>query len=553
MASSNFLSGGEAQPSFAGMAKPNNPLGAGGDEAAQAWEDMNRMLKEDPEEYKRFIQDQMDGAKKEMEEVERNRPTPSICIESWGKIHAELGLDVGLLVQDRRRVFISICGSDKVPPLSSTKDGSVPIVLREPVEVPADQADAWKVREADRCIAWQAVFHPGVIKKSDRDATFRRDLVSLALECVKDKGAKLLRLNTDARELLEGEQAERFHRLAGREGPEKPQPMVMPPGMFDEAGGGPGGNAAGAGRKKKGKKKKSHQPKIAEVILPTPGAVKHWPKGSTITVTGLKSAAQHNGKRGEVRSFDEGKGRYVVWLADGEAIRLKPDNALLEELPCTSTNSTALSGGIFGRSSGGGGGGGGGGLAAGDEDLIVDLAIPGGAAPPQTSVGSDASKPKVALIQEVARVPKFELVREKKTLPGDASSTKLCHVLVSLPGKKNGKGCDLEVSGTVLLLKVPDFEELEVKLPVVVDASTVSAKFEKAHSRLRVTLRVICEHAGWQEEAAAEAAAAEVAAAEAEAARAGRQVSQARAPAVSTAKESLHFMESLQALNGGLH
>ena len=60
---------------------------------------------------------------------------------------------------------------------------------------------------------------------------------------------------------------------------------------------------------------------------------KRWPAGTVVTVTGLKNAAQHNGKRGTVRTFSEEKGRYVVRLDDGEAIRLKPDNALLEEMP----------------------------------------------------------------------------------------------------------------------------------------------------------------------------------------------------------------------------
>ena len=106
-------------------------------------------------------------------------------------------------------------------------------------------------------------------------------------------------------------------------------------------------------KKKKGKKGPKAEP---AVVLPG-SAPKRWPTGvlsslfevcevyfppkngllragTIVTITGLKSAAQHNGKRGVVRSFAEDKGRYVVRLEEsGEAIRVKPDNALLEEMP----------------------------------------------------------------------------------------------------------------------------------------------------------------------------------------------------------------------------
>jgi hypothetical protein len=56
------------------------------------------------------------------------------------------------------------------------------------------------------------------------------------------------------------------------------------------------------------------------------------------------------------------------------------------------------------------------------------------------------------MIQEVARVPKYELTHDVQQ----------CVVLVALPGQKSGKECDLAVSGAQLQLRVPDFEELTV-------------------------------------------------------------------------------------------
>ena len=57
--------------------------------------------------------------------------------------------------------------------------------------------------------------------------------------------------------------------------------------------------------------------------------------GEKVQVGGLKGAPQHNGKRGEVLSFDRGKGRYLVRL-DSKATQaptpkplgIKPSNLL---------------------------------------------------------------------------------------------------------------------------------------------------------------------------------------------------------------------------------
>jgi hypothetical protein len=108
---------------------------------------------------------------------------------------------------------------------------------------------------------------------------------------------------------------------------------------------------------------------------------KRWPAGAVVTVTGLKNAAQHNGKRGTVRSFNEEKGRYLVRLDDGEAIRLKPDNALLEEMPAEAA-ATATAEGDAGE---------------GEEGRLGSLTIPG-SKEPAVPTGSSG-----VLIEEVKR------------------------------------------------------------------------------------------------------------------------------------------------------
>ena len=48
--------------------------------------------------------------------------------------------------------------------------------------------------------------------------------------------------------------------------------------------------------------------------------------GDKVLVSGLKGAAQHNGKDASIVSFDAAKGRWVVKLSTGENIALKPEN-----------------------------------------------------------------------------------------------------------------------------------------------------------------------------------------------------------------------------------
>ena len=287
-------------------------------EAEQMWNELTRMAKEDPKKYDKFVKGQMKDAERAHKAEQKSKPQPAICVESWGKERASdtlLDSDLqhrGLLVKDKRRLVVSICGSDKVPPLASQKDGSVPILLRDAVEPPG---------AADRTILWQAVFHPGVVKKAERDAGFRKDLIGLCWECVQDKTPSL-QVESARSRVVDGEAAAALHSLAANE-----EPSALPPGF----------PAPGAARAKKRKGKKQARGGGgggAEVRLP--GAPQRWAAGTTVTITGLKNAAQHNGKRGVVRSFNEDKGRYLVRLADGEQIRVKPDNALLEDLPVRS-------------------------------------------------------------------------------------------------------------------------------------------------------------------------------------------------------------------------
>ena len=54
--------------------------------------------------------------------------------------------------------------------------------------------------------------------------------------------------------------------------------------------------------------------------------------GTQVTVTGLRSASEHNGHRAEVVALDEAAGRYTVRLPSGVKVRVKPQNLALPEL-----------------------------------------------------------------------------------------------------------------------------------------------------------------------------------------------------------------------------
>lgn len=45
-----------------------------------------------------------------------------------------------------------------------------------------------------------------------------------------------------------------------------------------------------------------------------------------MTIHGLQSAPQHNGKQGTVRGFDRDKGRFLVEVSKAETLSIKPDN-----------------------------------------------------------------------------------------------------------------------------------------------------------------------------------------------------------------------------------
>jgi len=59
------------------------------------------------------------------------------------------------------------------------------------------------------------------------------------------------------------------------------------------------------------------------------------PPGTRVVVRGLQGAPQHNGKEGEVDSYDASSSRYLVQLAggDGEVLRIKFAN-LLQNVRC---------------------------------------------------------------------------------------------------------------------------------------------------------------------------------------------------------------------------
>ena len=79
------------------------------------------------------------------------------------------------------------------------------------------------------------------------------------------------------------------------------------PGMMPGMGGG-GGGGRGTRRRRE-----------------TPDVV---PAETAVAVRGLRQAAQHNGKRGVVRDYDDAAQRYTVQLDDGEVLAIKFDNVL---------------------------------------------------------------------------------------------------------------------------------------------------------------------------------------------------------------------------------
>ena len=55
------------------------------------------------------------------------------------------------------------------------------------------------------------------------------------------------------------------------------------------------------------------------------GVIPSW---TSVTVRGLKGAAQHNGKVAQIESYEAESGRYAVRLANGEGVKIKYENVL---------------------------------------------------------------------------------------------------------------------------------------------------------------------------------------------------------------------------------
>merc|ERR1719461_999897 len=82
--------------------------------------------------------------------------------------------------------------------------------------------------------------------------------------------------------------------------------------------GGPGGFSMGMPMQPPRKRARSATPQPAG-----PGRIR---SGSEVWVCGLVKAAQHNGKIGTGRDFDQVKQRYTVQFDNGQQIALKSDN-----------------------------------------------------------------------------------------------------------------------------------------------------------------------------------------------------------------------------------
>jgi len=77
--------------------------------------------------------------------------------------------------------------------------------------------------------------------------------------------------------------------------------------------------------------------------------------GALVQVNGLVNAAQHNGKLGVVRGYDEEKARYIVQLQGGASMKIKPENLQ----PASAAQAQSMGGGSGGGGGGGSGAGGG--------------------------------------------------------------------------------------------------------------------------------------------------------------------------------------------------
>jgi len=177
--------------------------------AEHMWAFLDEMAERDPEEYKTYMKKQQQEARQAAEAAEAQRPKPVFAMRTSATPTAEQGQDdrasmLNINGLARRVVLISVCSSERVPGMAA--DGSVPIVVRDAVVDPKKAV-----------VGWQALFNVEVTtrasKKSERE--FRKDLLSLALQCIADKATKQgWALSPDAQEkrtLLKGDEAKQAH------------------------------------------------------------------------------------------------------------------------------------------------------------------------------------------------------------------------------------------------------------------------------------------------------------------------------------------------------
>ena len=95
--------------------------------------------------------------------------------------------------------------------------------------------------------------------------------------------------------------------------------MQLSMGLGLPAGASKGGGTAGGGDPRSGGAQSRETLKAAS-------AAARWPEGTKVLIDGLKSKTDLNQTEGVVRSFNKGKGRYVVVLPNDDTVRLKPEN-----------------------------------------------------------------------------------------------------------------------------------------------------------------------------------------------------------------------------------
>ena len=159
-----------------GMGDPKTSAGGGNNAAmSQAnamWKMMDEMAESDPEQYKKYMQEQMQTAKKSAPQAVQETPTPSFCVR--------MRMEGGAVL------FVNVGHHSRVKPPSSTPDGSVPLAVGVPREVDPALLPPPAPKTTDASFAVDVVVNVEVARKAAMDATYREELGSVCAQCARD-------------------------------------------------------------------------------------------------------------------------------------------------------------------------------------------------------------------------------------------------------------------------------------------------------------------------------------------------------------------------------